>query len=100
VPPLSPFTPSPKQQERIEKIRLKGRAHFIFYNGMLRFGLLVSALTTLWDWYDKYGWRIPFGDVLHHNLADILFRLILWLTMGYFWGAMMWKTIMRPRAES
>ena len=72
-------------------IRAKGRKHYIFYTGSLRSGMSVFALTTLWDWHDKYGWHAPVLANLYHESADIAFRLVIWLTVGYFWGAAMWK---------
>jgi len=38
-----------------KEIRAKGRRHFIFYTGILRWGMSVSAISTLVRWRGKYG---------------------------------------------
>jgi hypothetical protein len=88
---FKPTVQSAKQIERREKIRAKGRKHFIFYRGMLGWGVPVFALTTLWNWHDRYGWEVPHGGNLHSESARIALRLVLWLTGGYFFGVALWK---------
>jgi len=83
--------PSAKQLERREKIRAKGRKHFIVYSGILGWGMSVFALTTLWDLHDKFGWHLPHRGSLYYESGYIAFSLVLWLTLGYFFGAAMWK---------
>jgi hypothetical protein len=88
---MKPATPSPKQTERRERIRARGRKHYIFYTGVLGWGLSVVTLTTLWDWYGKYGWHIPPRGDLYYESGYLVFRLAIWLTGGYFFGAAMWE---------
>ncbi len=56
---LKPDVPSPKQIEYRKRIRAQGRKHYIVHTGILRFGMSVFVLTTLWSWYEEYGWRVP-----------------------------------------
>jgi hypothetical protein len=88
---LFPKALSPAQIERRKKIQAKGRKYYIFYRGILTWGMPVFALTTLLKWYDKYGWHVPprQGDLYF----DVLLGLVLWSAGGYIFGAIMWKQI-------
>jgi len=90
MPSFKPAALSPKQIEYRKRIRAKGRKHYIFYMGILRFGMSMFVLTTLWDWHDKYGWHVP----PPRDLAfDIILGFVIWSAVGYFWGAYMWKRL-------
>jgi len=83
-----PATLSPKQIEYRKRIRAKGRKHYIVYTGILRWGMFVFVLTTLWSWYEKYGRHIPpRGDLCF----SIILGLVIWSVAGYFWGGYMWN---------
>jgi len=56
---FNPTELSPGQIERRKRIRAKGRNHYIFYTGILRWGMSVFLVTALWRWHEKYGWHIP-----------------------------------------
>lgn len=87
---FKPAVLSPKQIEFRKRIRAKGRKHYIFYTGILGWGMSVFLLTTLWTLYDKYGWHVPpRGDLYFY----ILIGLPVWTVGGYFWGAYMWKML-------
>jgi len=90
--------PSPKQRERLEKIRARGRKHFILYTGVMTWGMSVFLLTSIWAWYDSNGWQIPSGRILSHDLIMIFVNLAIWLTAGYFYGASMWRRIIDPKS--
>jgi hypothetical protein len=79
---------SPRQIERRKRIRAKGRKHFIFYTGILGWGMSVFLLTTFWHWYVDYGWHVPRRVDLY---LSILLGLPIWSVAGYMWGAFMWK---------
>ncbi len=89
---MSLFGPmSPKRIERLEKIRTKGRMHYVFYWGILCWGMSVFLLTTFSYWHEKYGWHFPSrGDLF----LAILVGLPLWSLAGYMWGAFMWRYLM------
>jgi len=84
-------TSSPARLARLEKIRAKGRKHFILYTGMLGWGLSVFVITTIWAWYDDHGWHVPTNGIPANEWVHTAFRLALWLTAGYFFGAGLWK---------
>ena len=54
------MTLSPKQIEYRNRIRAKGRKHYIVYTGVLRWGMPVFLLSTLWSWYEEYGCAYSF----------------------------------------
>jgi hypothetical protein len=74
-----------------KKIAAKGRNHFIFYTGMVRWGFSTFVLTTLWSWHDKYGWHTPARAGLFSNCVEMVVGLALWITAGYFFGSRLWK---------
>ena len=84
---------SPAMLEVRKKLVAKGRSHFIFYTGMLRWGGSVFVLTTLWSWHGRYGWHAPPRAELLSNSLYVAFRLALWLTGGYFFGVRLWRKI-------
>jgi hypothetical protein len=84
-------TSSPEKLARLEKIRAKGRTHFILYTGVLGWGLSVFAMTTIWAWYDNHGWHFPSEGIPLSECGHAAVRLAVWLTAGYFFGADMWK---------
>jgi hypothetical protein len=88
------FTPaelSPEQIERRKRIRAKGRKHYIFYTGVLRVGVPLFLVMTLWRWHDSYRWQVPPRQDLPVVCAAIAFSLAVYLTAGYFYGVTMWK---------
>jgi len=83
--------PSPQLLRLREKMKAKGRKHFIFTRGVLGFGTSVFVLSTISSWYEKYGWHAPPRADLSSNSIDIAFGLALWLTAGYVFGARIWR---------
>ena len=88
MPLFEPAVLPAKQIECRKRIRAKGRKHYIFYTGILRWGMSLFVLTTLWNWYGKYGWQIPPRGYL---CFSIIVGSVIWSVAGYFWGACMWK---------
>jgi hypothetical protein len=81
---------STRQIEHLEKIRAKGRKHYILYTGILGWGMSAFLLTTFWIWYDKYGWQFPsLGDIF----LSVLIGLPLWSVGGYIWATIMWNDL-------
>jgi hypothetical protein len=86
---FKPAAQSPMQIERRERLRVKGRRYYIFTRGILRWGMPMFLVTTLWRWYD-HGWRVPSHGELYF---DIFFGLVIWTGGGYWFGASMWKSV-------
>lgn len=82
---------SPEQIARRNRIRAKGRKRYIFHAGILRFGIPLFLVMTLWRWHESYRWHLPPRGDLSIVCAAIAFSLALWLTAGYFLGVTMWK---------
>lgn len=81
---------SPKALARLERIRAKGRKHFIWTRGVLGWGVTVAVLLGLSRFYARYGWRQPPHGDLALIVADFILMLVLWMTAGYFFGARLW----------
>ena len=90
MPLFNPAALSPKQIEYRKRIRAKGRKHYIFYTGILRYGMSVFVLTTFWNWHGEYGWHVPPPG---YFAFSIILGLVIWSSVGYFWGAYMWKRL-------
>jgi hypothetical protein len=87
---FKPAVPSLKQIARLKQLHAKGRKHYIFYWGVLGWGLLTFLLKSSWRWYHLYRWHAPARGDLYESL---LIELPLWLVAGYFFGASMWKNL-------
>jgi hypothetical protein len=70
---------------------VRGRKHYIFHRGILRFGIPLFLVITLWRWRENYRWHLPPREDLPIICTSLAFSLALWLTLGYFLGATMWK---------
>ncbi len=79
---FKPAALSPKQIERRERVRAKGRQYFIFTRGILGWGIPVFLVTTLWRWYD-HGWHVPSHGELYF---EMFFELVIWTGGGYWFG--------------
>ena len=88
---FKPAALSPKQIEYRKTIRARGRKHYIFYTGILRWGMLVFLLTTVWSSYEEYGWHLPPRG---HLWFSIILGLVICSLAGYFWGPYMWKYLL------
>jgi hypothetical protein len=91
---FSPVAVSSKQLDRLERIRAKGRTSYIFYRGILGWGIPVFLLNTLWRWRE-YGWQIP---PRREFFLLTLVSLVVWTVMGYISGAWRWKAVFEERA--
>jgi hypothetical protein len=85
--------PSSERFEKLKRIQAKGRKHYIFHRGILRFGIPLFFAMTLWRWRENYRWDLPPRGDLPIVCGSIVFSLALWLTLGYFLGAKMWKQL-------
>ena len=68
------------QLSRIEKIISKGKWHYIFFHGVIGWGVSTAVLFSLIQAFIK---EIPFTETL--ALSFVLFPL-----GGIAWGALMW----------
>ena len=93
MPLFKPTALSSEQIERRRRIRAKGRKHYIFYRGILAWGLPMLLLSTLWRWHDDYGWHTPRRTDLSSEIIHLLIGPIIWSTAGYFFGVAMWKQL-------
>jgi hypothetical protein len=85
------FKSSSKQVNSWSRFRHLGRKRFILYFGVLGWGLSTALLTLLWSWHDKFHWSLPPRADIGSVILEVLVRLVIWPTAGYFFGASMWR---------
>jgi hypothetical protein len=93
-PPTDDAIAKAKRQEPLtddeQKVIAKVKRRWTLV-GVFGFGLTMFVATTALDIYHR---REPFAL----NVADLLFNLALWLTLGYAWSLGMWRySRKRPR---
>src|SRR5262249_55629586 len=88
---IQPTELTPEQISRRKRIQAKGRKRYILDAGILRFGVPLFLIMTLWRWHDTYRWHLPPRGGLSIVCAAIAFSLAVLLTAGYFFGVTMWK---------
>ena len=79
-----------KQLEKLERVLQKGRSHFIWYRGVLGWGVFVAIFWCCWMSYFQ-GWKF---------FTTLPLALILFPIGGYFWGASMWRKCETLREEA
>lgn len=78
------------REDRWARIRKRGRTRYIWYDGVLGFGLPVLAVSsTLSHWLSGGGIHdLWFGP---HWLSHLLIFLVAGSVGGYLFGAFMWS---------
>jgi len=85
--------PSQEQIARRREIRAKGRGHFIFYTGILRYGMTVFAISTLLRWHGDYGWHAPPPGNRHFEIAHLAISVVIWSVAGCIVGVVRWNQL-------
>ena len=74
-----------------EKIRSKGKQHFIWIKGVLSWGILTAIL-----WFIIMEIIMPFEN----KFIGLLLALFLFPIGGYFWGLWVWKIAEKKYIEA
>jgi len=74
------FKFTPKSAAKWEKNRSKGRTHFVWFRGVLGWGLPMFVIMTAFNLR-----RAPSSLTL-----TLIVNAIIWPIGGYIWGAWMW----------
>ena len=94
----SPGQFPPKQIEGDDETLKRKRSHFIFYRGVLGFGIPTGVITLILDWRDHLH-----ADWIGHPTPQVFYLVIahlaLWLATGYVWGVVMWKWFTKRSAK-
>ncbi|WP_145939607.1 hypothetical protein [Paenibacillus glacialis] len=77
-----------RSEKRWEKMRAKGKRHFVVNSGVLRWGLTTAVLYSIFVTYLNNGLT---GILLNDFLRTLLIAVILFPIGGYFWGIWVWK---------
>ena len=83
---------TPEQAERWSRKRRLGRARFVLTTGILAWGISVTGLLTLWDWW---------AEGVTPTVAGVLTRsLVIGLAAGAVYGLLMWHWLEREFARA
>jgi hypothetical protein len=90
---------NPKQMEKWENIRNKGKMSYVVIYGILLWGIPVSILGELFSRITKYGFTL---DVFNsdHFVSSIIFRTITFIIAGIFCGLYMWDRMEKKHQKS
>lgn len=78
------------QKERWEKARAKGRDHFVWMVGVLRWGIISGSVISTMLYLNRRDWdvNVLFGM---EYISHLSFSLLLFAVFGYVWGRMVWS---------
>ncbi|NGM84792.1 hypothetical protein G5B47_20525 [Paenibacillus sp. 7124] len=76
------------QRSKWEKIRSKGRKHFLFYRGVIGWGIPTAIIFTFFTELLENDHSITFDYSFYMSLLK---TLIILPVCGYFWGLWVWK---------
>ena len=80
------FKYTEKKALQWEKIRSKGKAHWVFVVGLLYQGGSLFLLTTLLGYFHKPA---------TFQMANLVFNAVLWTCFGILWGILSWNLLER-----
>ncbi len=79
---------TPKQVERWQATRAKGKRHFVWWRGVVFFGGFMFVFMFLWQYLSSYfvgGGRAP------ALIISIPIGIVMWPIAGWWWGTMLWN---------
>lgn len=82
---------NPRTLAKWENLRTKGKTSYVWFHGVLSWGVPMFVIMTPFLYFQQYGWRWP--TVGEFPVFLIVLNLILWPTAGYFFGLVMWSTL-------
>jgi hypothetical protein len=90
---------NPKQMEKWENLRSKGRKSYVIIYGILFWGIPVSLTTEFITRITKYGFSL---DIFNndHFAWKIIIRTIVFIFAGIFFGLYMWDNMEKKYQKS
>ncbi len=86
------------QREKLKRIRAGGKARFIWFYGVMCFGLPCAILFAVAFQIVMHGFSLSIF-VADNFLTLLIVSLVLWPVGGYVWGVLMWKNFMGVLAK-
>jgi hypothetical protein len=83
---------TPRQIEHRRQIFKRGRKHFLFYRGVLGFGLPSAAVFALLQWLSGQ-YRIVIQRPTWVMVTLAVSEIAIWSVVGILWAAIMWKLL-------
>lgn len=72
-----------------EKVRSRGKRHFVLIRGVLGWGLVMFLFMTVFSHFQKTGFKAPsFDDI---SITIIVINAVIWPIAGFVWGACTWS---------
>ncbi len=78
------------QKERWERARAKGRGHFVWMVGVLRWGLISGFVISTMMYLQRNSWNVELLFGMEY-VSQLSFKLLLFAAFGYVWGRMVWS---------
>jgi hypothetical protein len=80
-----------KSVARWERTRARGKWRYIWYTGVLGWGLSMFVVMTAFSYLQQYGPVRPTAD--GGQIFLVLLNLVIWPLVGSLFGTVMWMTI-------
>jgi hypothetical protein len=90
------FQVTPRQRERWQQQRAKGKKHFVIYRGILGWGGIMFVSMSALDYYSLFGWTLTFDSAY---ASKLVLNLILWPVAGLVWGIWVWESLERRMVD-
>ena len=81
---------SPTQLKNWEKIRVKGKAHFVLYRGVLGWGLYMFAVLTIFNHLQAVDFQL--SELKSISLPTVFVNFILCIIGGFVFGWVTWSS--------
>jgi hypothetical protein len=81
---------NPTQRQRWELARAKGKDHFIWMVGVVRWGLLSGFVISTFTYLNRVNWNVKALFELDF-VSHLSFMLLSFSAFGYLWGWTVWK---------
>ncbi|MFT4664724.1 MAG: hypothetical protein ACI8YQ_001516 [Polaribacter sp.] len=78
------------QKERWERTRAKGKGHFVWMVGVLRWGLMSGFVISTMMYLQRNGWDVGLLFTMEY-LSRLSFMLLMFAVFGYLWGQTVWS---------
>ena len=83
------FELPPSQLRNWEKIRVKGKSHFILYRGVLGWGLYMFVVLTIFNHLQAVDFQ--FSELKSISLQIVFINFFICIIGGFFFGRLTWS---------
>jgi hypothetical protein len=80
---------SPSQLKSWEKIRVKGKTHFVLYRGVLGWGLYMFVVLTIFNHLQAVDFQL--SELKSISLPTVFINFIICILGGFVFGRLTWS---------